>query len=274
MSEKPVILVTGASSGIGAATARLFGQYGYRIVLAARRFHRLQALAQEIESQGGQALPIATDLSRQADCQHLAQIALEHFGQIDILFNDAGFGKIKWLEVIPPEEVQSQIQVNLVGLAWLTQAVLPHMIARRQGHIINMGSVAAFVATPTYSIYAASKFAVRGFSEALRREVGIHNIHVSLICPGAVDTEFRQVAGIQRATKVTTPKALRLSADDVAKNVLKLALHPRRVLIIPWPMQWVVWINTILPGLLDWTSQKFFVIPERQHIPPDTNHNS
>lgn len=264
MDSSPVILVTGASSGIGAATARVFAQEGYRVVLAARRLERLQALADEIQGHGGQALPVKADLSRLEDSQDLVQVALENYDQIDVLFNNAGFGRLDWLENLDPKkDVQAQVQVNLLGMIWLTQTALPHMIARRKGHIINMSSVAGLLAAPTYCIYAASKFAVRGFSEALRRETSIYGIQVSVLYPGSVATEFSQHARIKRKTKTTTPASLRLSAEDVARAVLRLTRKPRRNLVIPWQMRLVVWSNILFPRLVDcWIVKRTFVTPE------------
>ena len=264
MSVQPVLLITGASSGIGAAVARRFAGAGYRLVLSARRIERLNALVQEIRSQGGQALPVAADLNRLEDIHHLVQSVLEGAGQIDLLFNNAGFGRLDWLEELQPiEDVQGQIQVDLVGLIWMTHAVLPHMIERRSGHIINMASLAGWVAPPTYSVYAAAKFGVRGFTEALRREVSSYGIQVSGIYPGAVDTEFSERAGIRRKTGITTPARLRLSPDDVAQAVLRLAQRPRRAVILPGFMRWAIALNALSPALVDWAIRKRFVEPER-----------
>jgi len=264
MTNPRVILVTGASSGIGAATARLFAQKGYRVAIAARRFDRLQSLAEEIQSQGGQSLPVPADLSRLEDIQGLARTVLENFGQIDVLFNNAGFGRLKWLEELDPyKDIQAQIQVDVLGVIWMTQAVLPHMIGRRSGLIINMASMAGHIATPTYTAYAASKFAVRGFSEALRREVGVFGVRVSTICPGGVQTEFGEVAGINRTTKVSTPKWLVLSAEDVAQTAWRLTQRPRREVILPWIMRLSVWANALFPGVLDRAIESRFVKPER-----------
>jgi short-subunit dehydrogenase len=260
-----VILITGASAGIGEATARLFAAEGYRVALAARRAERLEALAGEIRAQGGQALPVAADLGCLEDIRRLVQTVLEHYGQIDILFNNAGFGRLGWLEGLAPEaDVQAQLQVNLLGAIWLAQAVLPQMIARRTGHIINMSSMAGLVAPPTYSVYAASKFGLRGFSEALRRDVGIYGLHVSGIYPGGVDTEFANVARIERRSGVTTPDWLALSAEDVARDVLRLARHPRRMVILPRVMYLAVWLNALAPGLVDWAVRRLFVERERE----------
>jgi hypothetical protein len=190
---------------------------------------------------------------------------LEQYQQIDLLVNNAGFGRLDWLEGLKPiEDVKAQIQVNLLGLIWTSQAVLPHMIERRSGHIINMASLAGWVAPPTYSIYAATKFGVRGFTEALRREVSPYGIHVSGIYPGAVDTEFGTQARIRRKTGMSTPKRMRLTADEVAQAVLRLAQRPRRAVILPGYMRWVVALNGLFPGLVDWAVRVRFVDRERE----------
>lgn len=263
-NQPPVILVTGASSGIGAATARLFGQRSYRVVLAARRFDRLESLAKEIQNVGGQSLPFAADMNKLDDIERLVENTLQAYGQIDILFNNAGFGRMDWLENLDPEQdIELQLRVNLCGLIYMARAVLPHMIERRAGHIINMSSVAGLVATPTYSIYAASKFAVRGFTDALRREVEVYGVYVSGVYPGGVATEFSSHTGTNRKTGVTTPAFLRLSSEDVAKAVWKLAQHPRRMLVIPWVMNLAVWTAALFPGLVDRVIAQRFVRPER-----------
>ncbi len=264
ISPLPVILITGASSGIGAATAQLFAEKGYRVAVAARRLERLQAIVEQIQAQGSQALAIQTDVSSLDSVQHMANAVLAQWGQVDVLFNNAGFGRLDWLENLKAvEDVQEQIAVNLTGLIWCTQAILPAMIKKKQGHIINMASMAGFIAPPTYSVYAATKFGVRGFSEALRREIGIYGIRVSTIFPGAVDTEFEQHTGAKRKTGVRSPAMLTLSSEQVAKVVLNLVRRPRRNKVIPWLMQIAVWGNEILPGLYDKAIEWLFVRPER-----------
>jgi NADP-dependent 3-hydroxy acid dehydrogenase YdfG len=261
-----VVVVTGASSGIGEATARVFGRAGARVVLAARRLPRLEALAAEIEAlgSGAQALPVAADLSRLGDIQNLVAQAQMRFGRIDVLFNNAGFGRLDWLEKLDPvQDIEAQVDVNLLGVIQTTRQVLPLMIAQRAGHIINMASMAGLAGTPTYTIYAATKFAVRGFSEALRREVAPWGIRVSVIYPGGVATEFGVHARIQRKTRATTPAALRLTADDVARSVLALARRPRAGLVIPWPFRLSAWLNQLLPGLVDWATVRGYTLPER-----------
>lgn len=264
MTDQPVILISGASSGIGAACARLFASHGYRLSLAARRTERLEILAKEIQQVGGEVLTVTADVSNLDEIHRLVEVTLERFGQIDILLNNAGFGRLNWLENLKPlEDIEVQLKVNVLAVVQLTRAVLPHMIERRAGHIINMASIASFIATPTYSVYAASKHAVRGFTDSLRREVGVHGIHVTGIYPGAVRTEFSLHTGARRKTGIGTPNAIRLQADDVAQVVLSAVQRPRRVIIMPWYMRLVIWMNALFPGIIDKMIESRFVRPER-----------
>jgi uncharacterized protein len=264
MEDQPVILITGASSGIGEATAWKFATEGYRVVLAARRYDRLQDLAEKISAVGGQALPVEVDVVNIDDIRRMVDITLDKFGQIDVLFNNAGFGRLDWLENLDPvKDIQAQIQVNLLGVIQTTRQALPAMIARRKGHIVNMASAAGLVATPTYTIYAASKFAVRGFSEALRREVGVYGIHVSAIFPGGVDTEFKSHTGAKRKTGITTPKGMRLSTDQVALVVWNVVERPKRTVVLPGIYRLAVGLNALLPGVVDQIIERRFVKVER-----------
>lgn len=264
LSASPVILITGASSGIGAATAKLFASQGYKVVLAARRKEQLDILAAEILSAGGEALTVPTDITQLEQIEHLVAQTLERFGQIDVLLNNAGLGRLDWLEKLDPkDDIEFQIQVNLIGLIQTARTVLPHMLARKQGHIINMGSIAGLIATPTYSVYAASKYGLRGFTEALRREVSIHGIEVTGIYPGGVSTEFGDKAGIKRKTKVSTPPLLKLSAEDVAQSVFRVVKKPYRAVIIPGLMRPTVWLSVIFPGMVDRIIERRFTKKER-----------
>ena len=186
-----VILITGASSGFGEDAARLFAKEGCKVVLAARRLDRLQALAAEIQNAGGEALAIPVDVNEPAEIEVMVQTALDFYGQIDILFNNAGYGSMDWFEKLDPDRnIETIIRVNLIGVMLVTRAVIPHMLKRRTGHIINMSSVAGLIAAPLITTYAAGKFGVRAFTDALRREVSPFGIKVSGIYPGPASTEF------------------------------------------------------------------------------------
>src|SRR5688572_26669919 len=265
--KSKIVIVTGASSGIGEATAREFAKEGAKVVLAARRVDRLESLAKEINSMGtgAETLVVQADLSKLEDIQSLIQQTLGRFGRIDVLVNNAGFGRLDWLENLDPvKDIQSQFDVNVMGVIQTTRQALPVMIKQRSGHIINMCSMAGLVATPTYAIYAACKHAVHGFSEALRREVKPWGIDVSMIYPGGVVTEFTQHAGIKRKTNAKTPDFMLLTAEQVGQAVVKLVRRPKRMLVIPWLWNVTVFMNKFLPGLVDYTTINRFTIPERE----------
>jgi NADP-dependent 3-hydroxy acid dehydrogenase YdfG len=248
-----VVIITGASSGFGAAAATLFARQGCMTVLAARRLDRLEALAQQIRSAGGQALPVAMDVSQPPQIDAMVQSALAAYGRIDILFNNAGFGRLDRLEALDPvKDIQAQITVDLLGAIWTARAVLPHMYKRRSGHIINMCSIAGWIAPPLYSVYSAGKFGMRGFSEALRRESAPFGVKVSVIYPSGASTEFGAHVGASAAKRqFKTPSWLRLSADDVARSVVGVARRPRRQLVTPWWMAASKFLNAHFNGISD-----------------------
>src|SRR5581483_4808564 len=186
-----VVIITGASSGFGEDAARLFAKEGCKVVLAARRIDRLQDLAERIQKEGGEAIAVPVDVTERADIDNMVETAIDLYGQVDILFNNAGFGRHDWLENLDPNrDIETQVDANLLGLINATRAVVPHMLERGSGHIINMSSVAGWIAVPTYTIYASTKFGVRGFTDALRRELAPAGIRVSGIYPAFARTEF------------------------------------------------------------------------------------
>ncbi len=251
--EGKVVIITGASSGIGAAAAVRFAREGSKTVLAARRIERLEQIAAQIHAAGGEALPVAMDVSQPAQIETMVRSALDAYGGIDILFNNAGFGRLDWLEALDPvADIQAQLSVDLLGVILTARAVLPHMYRQHRGHIINMASMAGWIAPPLYTIYSAGKFGVRGFSDALRREAMPKGVRVSVIYPGSVRTEFGLHVGDSAAKRrFKSPAWLTLSADDVARTVVGVARHPRRELITPWFMILTKFLNAHLSGLSD-----------------------
>ncbi len=256
-TSSPVTLITGASSGIGAAAAKEFARHGYRVALAARRRERLEALAEEIRTAGGEALVVPTDVSDPEAVENMAQTTLEAWERIDVLVNNAGFGRLRRLENLHPrEDIEAQVRVNVLGVMWAARAVLPHMKARGSGHIVNVSSVAGWVAIPGYSIYAATKFAVRGFTEALRREARPYGVYVSGLYPGPVATEFGQHIGVKRQT--SAPAWMTLTSENTARVLYGLVARPRLGRIIPWWFGPVLWLNSHLPALTDWLVTRQF----------------
>lgn len=260
-----VALVTGASSGIGEAAARALARSGWRVILAARRLDRLQSIARELRTQnGGLVLPVAMDVTRVSDIERGVEDGLREFGRIDVVINSAGLGYMDWLERLDPAgEIDRQIQVNLLGSILVARSVLPHMQSARRGHLIFVASLASFVGTPTYSVYAASKFGVRGFCQALGRELSAWGIRVSAFYPAAVLTGFAAEAVARRATRLTTPRRLALKVDAVGDRLAWLATHPRRTVVMPAGAWAAIAANAILPGLVDLLTERFFVARER-----------
>jgi short-subunit dehydrogenase len=261
-----VVVVTGASSGIGKATALQFGGQGAKVVLSARRLDRLEALARDIQAlgKGGETLVVQADLSKLDDIQSLVRETLNRFGRIDVLVNNAGFGQMDWLENLDPEkDIQAQFDVNVLGVVQTTRQALPVMIRQRSGHVINMCSMAGLIGTPTYTIYAACKHAVHGFSEALRREVKPWGIEVSMLYPGGVTTGFGQHGSLKRKTQTTTPKFLLLSPEEVGQAVVELVRRPRAMYVIPRLWGVAALLNRLFPSIVDYTAINKFTIPER-----------
>lgn len=252
--KNKVILITGASSGFGADAARQFAQEGCKVVLTARRLDRLQALVAEIQKINGEALAIPVDVSERAEVEVMVQTAFDLYGRIDILFNNAGYGAVNWFENLKPERnIETIIRVNLIGTMLVTRAVLPHMLKRREGHIINMSSVAGLIAAPTITTYSAGKHGVRAFTDALRREVSPFGIHVSGIYPGPATTEFGEKLGRTKTREaIKRIKYPHLSSEYVAQRVVDVAKRPRRTLVIPWWFRIITTFDTIFPALVDW----------------------
>lgn len=248
-----VVVITGASSGFGASAARLFAQEGCKVVLAARRLDRLEELANEMRSRGNEALPIAMDVTQPAQIENMVNSTVDAYGRIDVLFNNAGFGRLDWFEALDPiKDIQAQITVDLLGVMWTARAVLPQMYKQHSGHIINMCSIAGLAAPPLYTVYSAAKFGVRGFTEALRREAAPFGVQVSAIYPGSSSTEFQSHIGTNKAKQhFTTPQWLRVSAEDVARGAISLARRPRRSLILPKLMGLSVFMNSHFGNLSD-----------------------
>jgi NADP-dependent 3-hydroxy acid dehydrogenase YdfG len=185
-----VVVITGASSGLGEATARYLAQQGAAVVLGARRLDRIRALAAELEGAGAQALAVQTDVTSSAQVQALVDAALARFGRVDVMLNNAGLMPHSPLERLKIEDWDRMIDVNIKGVMYGIAAVLPHMAERKSGHIINVSSVAGHKVRPGSTVYSATKHAVRVISEGLRQEVKAHGLRTTIISPGAVDTEL------------------------------------------------------------------------------------
>ncbi|HGW8507571.1 SDR family oxidoreductase [Kluyvera sp. STS39-E] len=185
-----VIIITGASSGMGEAAARHLATKGAKVVLAARRSSRIDALAKEINEQGGTAMAIATDVTREDDVKKLVETTVSQWGRIDVLINNAGVMPLSPLDQVKVSEWNQMIDVNLRGVLHGIAAALPYMKAQKSGHIINTASIAGHLVFPASAVYSATKYAVRALTEGLRKETCAYNVRATIISPGAVSTEL------------------------------------------------------------------------------------
>jgi NADP-dependent 3-hydroxy acid dehydrogenase YdfG len=207
--EGKVVVITGASSGLGQATARLLAKHGAKLALGARRADRIQALVEELKTQGYSAIGVSTDVSQREQVQALVDAAVAAFGKVDVMVNNAGVMPLSLLEKTKVEEWEQMIDINLKGVLYGIAAVLPHMIPRKTGQVINVASTAGHRVSPTTAVYSATKHAVRALSEGFRQEMTPHNIRSTIISPGASSTELQ--AGI---------------TDEEVADTLKSAGHP------------------------------------------------
>jgi NADP-dependent 3-hydroxy acid dehydrogenase YdfG len=188
--EGKVVVITGASSGLGEATARHLSAQGAIVVLGARRVDRIQSLAQELIDKGGKALAMATDVTRHEDVKALVDAAVQTFGRVDVMLNNAGLMPHSPLERLKIDDWNQTIDVNIKGVLYGIAAALPHMKQQKSGQIINVASVAARIVRPGSAVYAATKSAVLMISEGLRQEVKPYGLRTTILSPGAVATEL------------------------------------------------------------------------------------
>ncbi|HEX7064469.1 MAG TPA: SDR family oxidoreductase [Bacillales bacterium] len=214
--EEKVVLLTGASSGIGEATAKELAAHGAKLVLAARREERLQDLQQTIKNEGGEAEYKVTDVTCREQMQDLAQFALDTYGKVDVMVNNAGLMPQSLLHNLKIDEWDRMVDVNIKGVLYGIAAVLPHMRERKTGHIINLSSVAGHEVFPGSAVYSGTKFAVRAISEGLRKEETENNIRTTILSPGAIDTEL---------TETITDTDVKQGVEEL----YKLAIHPNSI---------------------------------------------
>jgi short-subunit dehydrogenase len=230
--------VTGASSGIGAATARELGRRGATVVLAARRVDDLEAQARAIRGAGGEAMTIPTDVADSALVALLVERTMAAFGRIDVLVNNAGANWSRPLAASSPEEVIRLVRVNLLGAMLLTRAVLPGMLERRHGAIISVGSLAGRVAIEP--LYSATKYGLRGYMLGLRRQLDGSGVSVSLVSPGNIHTAM-----------TSDVQAHMPEPDLVAKAIAELVVRPRREVVVPRMHYAIAWLEQLFPGVAD-----------------------
>ena len=224
------IVITGASSGIGEATALRLAASGAAVVLGARRTERLDRLVAEIEAQGGKASAMAADVTRRADMEALVAHAVDRFGKVDVLINNAGVMPLSRLDMLDVDGWDRTIDTNIKGVLYAIAAVLPRMKTQGCGHIISISSVAGHRINAGAAVYAATKHAVRVISESLRQEVTQDGIRVTIISPGAIETElFDTITDPATLGRLAGAVAMALPADTVARAIAYAIDEPEDV---------------------------------------------
>jgi NADP-dependent 3-hydroxy acid dehydrogenase YdfG len=236
-----VALVTGASSGIGRELALRLGRQGAKVGLVARRRELLDELAVTIRSAGGTVAPAAADVSRRDEMQSAARAIRAELGPIDLLIANAGVGTPTLLDPVNIHDVERMVQVNLLGVIYAVEAVLPDMLARRSGHLAAVSSLAAFKGLPGESGYCASKAGVNAYMEGLRIHLREHGVRVTVACPGFVETPMTAV--------VKEPMPFLMSAGRAADHILWAIRKRKKVHRFPRPMSWLMRLTAWLP---DW----------------------
>jgi NADP-dependent 3-hydroxy acid dehydrogenase YdfG len=226
-----VIVITGASSGLGEAAAKHLSVLGATVVLGARRSDRIEKLAQVINNNGGEALVVAMDVTKRDQVKNLVDSAVEKFGRVDVLLNNAGIMPLSPIDRLNVDEWDAMIDVNIKGVLNGIAAVLPHMKKQKSGQIINTSSVAGHKIFGGSAVYSATKFAVRALTEGLRMEVKPYNIRTTIVCPGAVKTELLEhisEADIQQTNKDYVGE-VGISPDSFARVVAFAISQPEDV---------------------------------------------
>lgn len=214
--QNKVVAITGASSGIGEATALLLAERGAKVVLGARRAERLDALVARIEEAGGEAVSVRTDVTSRADLSDLVELARERFGRLDVLFSNAGVMPVSPLDDLRVEDWEAMVDVNLKGVLYGIAAALPVFREQGSGHFVNTASTAAHRTVPNQSVYSGTKYAVRAVSEGLRQEAG-DKLRVTIISPGYTRTDF--------GVNVTSPEM----RAQLEASVAEFAMPPNAI---------------------------------------------
>src|SRR5829696_4335615 len=264
-----VVIITGASAGIGESTAREFAQAGAITVLAARRAARLKKLEKEIEEMGGVALAVPTDLTDLDQITNLVETTRSAFGRIDVVANIAGWGFYDWFEELSAAELRRHYEVNVIGLAELIRQVIPTMKAQRSGFILNMSSYVSRISVPPLTVYASTKYAIEGLTDGLRRALLPWGITVIRIHPSSVSgTEFnKKVVRPGRVEYQPVPIG-RIRRERLARHIVALIEKPRRALFISRIYEVPVLLNKLFPQFVDWTSATWVRRKQRQEHKP------
>jgi short-subunit dehydrogenase len=245
------VILTGASSGIGWALAHELVKAGARVALAARSTDKLHALAQELKARGGEALVVPADVTRAEDRARLMEASVRALGGLDILINNAGVGASGFFREATEARLRQVFEVNFFGATELTRLGLPHLLQGRTPLLVNISSVIGRRGVPGYTEYCSSKFALCGWSEALRAELAHQGVQVLLVCPGLIATPFREHQ-VEDKLRFKWQEARAMSADKCARQILAAMRRRKSEVTITWGGKTLVWANKLLPRIVDW----------------------
>jgi len=246
--KNKVVLITGASSGIGRESAIEFAKLGATIVLVSRRKDKLEQVANELKKFSVTTLICQCDVSKKDQVKEMSKIVLEKFDSIDILVNNAGFAIYGSITDLSIDEIESQMETNYFGMIYCIKYFLPSMLDKKSGHIVNVASVAASFGLPGIASYCASKFAMLGFSEGLKHELKNTGVGITVVSPIMVKTNFFEHPSFE---KMPTFSPTALSAKTVAKAILKAANSSRLEIIVPSVVRCAVWMKNTFPYFIN-----------------------
>ena len=252
MKEK-VVIITGASSGIGQALARKFASEGSKVVIAARREEQLQKLSQELRNNRTEVLSVPTDVSKEEDCLNLINRAVDTYGRIDVLINNAGVSMRAAFEELDLNVLHQVMDINFWGTVQCTQAAFPYLL-KSKGSVVGVSSVAGFQGLPGRTGYSASKAAINNFLDVIRQETRKEGMHVLLACPGFTSSDIRKTALMKDGTSQgETPRneSKMMSPEEVAQYIYKAVLKRKRTLILTKVGKMTVLFKKCCPRLLD-----------------------
>ncbi len=251
-----VVIVTGASSGIGRQIALDFGRRGARLVISARRAELLQRVARECEAEGAEVEALVGDLAERAFAESMLQRALERFGRLDVLVNNAGIPKHKQFYDVTPEDVDYTMRVNFMAPAYLTIAAIPPMLRQGEGYIVNISSGAGKLPPPRESVYAASKYALTGFSEGLALDLAGSGIHVAVIHVGPIETEIWD-----KAESPVAYSGRKYPPSIISDAVFRCIEKRRHELTVPRYLAPLFLLKSLAPGLFRWGAARWDPVP-------------
>lgn len=259
-----VVIITGASSGIGKALAQVYGEKGHKLILTARRAELLNQTVKQLQSQNIDCRGIVADVTQKADNLKVVEACLKTYGRIDVLINNAGISMRSLFADLNLEVVERIMEVNFFGMVHITQSALPYLI-KSKGSIIGISSVAGFRGLPGRTAYSASKFAMNGFLEALRTELLSRDVHVLTVCPGFTQSNIRKVAlNRQGKAQAESPRqeSKMMSAETCAAKIYKAHYKRRNFVVFTAEGRLLLWLNKFVGGLLDKMLYKKLVIEE------------